>query len=70
MVIVTSNQAVKHPEQPSFDDVVDHLLEDADEHAHSLMRPPVAPVYGVCGHIARSAEHTCGAWSCTQMYDC
>jgi len=31
-------------------------------------RPAVQPVYGICGHIARSSQHTCGAWSCLQMW--
>lgn len=25
-------------------------------------------VYGTCGHIAKSENHTCGAWSCIQQY--
>lgn len=31
-------------------------------------RPVVEPVHGICGHIARSPRHTCGAWSCTQNW--
>jgi hypothetical protein len=31
-------------------------------------RPQVEPVYGICGHIARSPRHTCGAWFCLQMW--
>jgi hypothetical protein len=31
-------------------------------------RPSVKPVYGLCGHVARSENHTCGSWSCIQQY--
>lgn len=32
------------------------------------LRPDVAPVHGICGHIARSPYHTCGAWACEGGY--
>lgn len=35
----------------------------------TMLRPQVKAVYGTCGHIARSEDHTCGAWRCTQMYE-
>lgn len=31
-------------------------------------RAEVKPVYALCGHIGRSEKHTCGAWTCLQMY--
>lgn len=27
-----------------------------------------AAVYGSCGHVARSEQHTCGAPNCIQIY--
>jgi hypothetical protein len=29
---------------------------------------PVLPVYGTCGHIAKSAYHTCGNPRCVDMF--
>lgn len=34
----------------------------------NTVRPVVKPVYGTCGHIARSEQHTCGAYFCVQMF--
>lgn len=72
MLVQTSNQAkpIPHTTLPSLDDHIALLIEKDNEHTRNLMRPPVAPVYGVCGHVARSAEHTCGAYRCTEIYGC
>jgi hypothetical protein len=31
-------------------------------------RPQATPMYGICGHIARSRSHTCGSYNCEKIY--
>lgn len=50
------------------DDEKQHI-EDTPLSFYTTPRPSVKPVYGLCGHIARSENRTCGAYTCTQMYE-
>lgn len=34
----------------------------------STLRPSVPATYGVCGHVSRSTEHTCGSPFCIDQY--
>jgi hypothetical protein len=71
----TSNQPLTHnhvvPAQPqeypcsATTDTAEPLTETQ---APITPRPQVKPVYGLCRHIARSENHTCGSWSCIQQY--
>jgi len=47
---------------------VQSYLKDLRKDERPQPRPQVQPVYGICGHIARSERHTCGSYNCTQQY--
>ena len=62
-----SNTQTKPQEHPY------NVLRDARkpltaEQAPMTPRPSVKPVYGLCGHVARSERHTCGAHRCIQQW--
>ena len=40
----------------------------AEQTVPTTPRPQTKPVYGLCRHVARSEDHTCGAHRCIQQY--
>jgi hypothetical protein len=50
---------------------VEHIITpDLQQHIEDELRPrpPVPAVHGICTHVARSKDHSCGSHRCVELF--